>query len=660
MASADGQGHLLSLKVMRVSRPGLAAAWEPFYSSSPSFSAHSTASVLSLQGTTPLPGHPKTLRDLTHVSEFLTLPAAFGTIQLGETFSCCFSVNNETHAAVDGVHVRLEMQTASAKALLCELGGGARTLVAGDGIEDVVHHEVKELGQHVLACTVTYRLPPGFPYAPGPVEGADDPSLQSFRKFYKFSVTNPLSVKTKVHAPKSPSALLHPLERDKVFLEVHIQNMTQETMWFDRMKFECAEGWLAVDANHLSGPDPSDSDDSAQIPQPLFSGSMALMQPQAVRQYIYILSPTDEQTFPVTHPPGSVIALGRLDISWRSKFGEPGRLLTSTLSRRIPGPQQPPLPLPSQPPSAIPPYLQRAPQGPPSSPSRPRSPQLPASRPSSPPPGSFRSNSPFRPRPQPGTPIPASRPLSPAPSLSASGTQLQPLIIPEPASDLDVDLVVVRRAGDVVRVGKPFTLGLKLSVAATIPRGRRRQVRFVVQHLMPRRVSAHAQNVSETPAASSPTLSRFSSALTTPTQAPVNITSEPALGSSPQRLVAAGGDPLLSLPPPYFEIPDDTRNAKLRGCAFLGPSAIPLDPIHLVQQDMLASDPPRVEASQPFELTFLPRRTGFVCVGGLRLVLIGDHLSDADIEPGTNANTSVKEPRTVKELDIIAEIWIQP
>ena len=324
-------------------RPGLATAWEPFYSSSSSFSAHSTTSILSLQGTTPLPGHPKTLRDLTHVSEFLTLPAAFGAIQLGETFSCCFSVNNETHAAVDGVHVRLEMQTASSKSLLSELGGTGCILAAGEGLEDVVHHEVKELGQHVLGCTVTYRLPPGYPYAPGPLEGSDDPSLQSFRKFYKFSVrlcgvcvcaqdltmmeqvTNPLSVKTKVHAPKSPSALLHPLERDKVFLEVHIQNMTQETMWFDRMELECAEGWRAVDANRLPG---SSNDDTHSL-QPLFSGSMALMQPQAVRQYIYILSPSSVPTFPVTHPPGAVISLGRLDISWRSKFGEPGRLLTS-------------------------------------------------------------------------------------------------------------------------------------------------------------------------------------------------------------------------------------------------------------------------------------------------------------------------------------------
>ncbi|KAF8556914.1 hypothetical protein OG21DRAFT_1520796 [Imleria badia] len=34
--------------------------------------------------------------------------------------------------------------------------------------------------------------------------------------------------------------------------------------------------------------------------------------------------------------------------------------------------------------------------------------------------------------------------------------------------------------------------------------------------------------------------------------------------------------------------------------------------------------------------------------------------ADADTEPGTNASVSVKEPRTVKELDIIAEVWIQP
>lgn len=180
----------------------MASAWEPFYSNSPSFSAHSTASVLSLQGSTPLPGHPKTLRDLTNASTLLMLPAAFGAIQLGETFSSALAVNNESAATVDGVTLRVEMQTTTSKVLLVEMGGPTLSLVAGDTLEATVHHEIKELGQHVLACTVSYQLPPG---ARRPVttavaaatagtgaERGDDTGLQTLRKFYKFGVRSSL------------------------------------------------------------------------------------------------------------------------------------------------------------------------------------------------------------------------------------------------------------------------------------------------------------------------------------------------------------------------------------------------------------------------------------------------------------------------------------
>ncbi|KAG5645042.1 hypothetical protein DXG03_007221 [Asterophora parasitica] len=185
----DGPTHLLSLKVMRVSRPELASAWQPFYSNSPSFSAHSTASIVSLQGNAPLPGHPKTLRDLTHASELLTLPSSFGSIQLGETFSSCLCINNETQVDVDAVSIKVEMQTATAKVVLAEFGGPDHKLAARDTIESIVHHEIKELGQHVLACAVTYRVPQNIrPVGSG--EHPDDPSLQTFRKFYKFAVIN--------------------------------------------------------------------------------------------------------------------------------------------------------------------------------------------------------------------------------------------------------------------------------------------------------------------------------------------------------------------------------------------------------------------------------------------------------------------------------------
>ncbi|KAH7889955.1 DUF974-domain-containing protein [Phlebopus sp. FC_14] len=643
MTSIDGQGHLLSLKVMRVSRPGLASAWEPFYSSSPSFSAHSTASVLSLQGKSPLPGHPKTLRDLTHVSEFLTLPAAFGAVQLGETFSSCICVNNESNVQIEGVSVSIEMQTANSKTVLAELGGLDYRLTIADALEHVIHHEVKELGQHVLSCTVSYRLPLGFHHPPGPADGSNDPSVQSFRKFYKFAVTNPLSVKTKVHTPKSPSALRDPLEREKTFLEVHIQNMTQEPMWFERMELECIEGWSAVDANHLSRASESSGDNQ------LFSGSMALMQPQAVRQYIYILSPSTIPSFPVSPQPGSIIPLGRLDIAWRSQFGKPGRLLTSMLCRRIPGQPPPPPSSVQQPASAVPPYLQRGPPGTPSSPLRARSPQLPPSRPSSPPPGSFRPGSPFRNR-----PAPIVRPQSPAGSISSvSAPATQPLSIQPNAPDLDVDLVVVHKPEEPTHVGKPFQLGFKLTVSALVPRSsRQRAVSIVVQHLFP----LHPAVVLGPPVSAQPSSSRFSSyEFSPPPSQPtpmVDITRETV--SSPQKLTRLENDAMLSLPPPYFEIPDEVRSMKLKGCSFLGPSAITLDPINLISSnDPMDDELIRAEGSQLFELTFQPLRTGFVCVGGLRLILTDDKLSDADNAPYR------RSPQILKELDIVAEIWVR-
>jgi hypothetical protein len=62
---------------------------------------------------------------------------------------------------------------------------------------------------------------------------------------------------------------------------------------------------------------------------------MAVMQPQDMRQYIYVLVPATIPPFPVRHVPGSNLPLGRLDISWRSSLGETGRLMTSVRVPRL-------------------------------------------------------------------------------------------------------------------------------------------------------------------------------------------------------------------------------------------------------------------------------------------------------------------------------------
>jgi hypothetical protein len=122
----------------------------------------------------------------------LTLPSSFGAIQLGETFSSCLAVNNEADVNISGVQLTVEIQTASTKVLLAEFSAGSDgVLKGGDTLEAIVHHEIKELGQHVLACTVQYSLPPGARRPARAEENERDPSVQLFRKFYKFAVRQP-------------------------------------------------------------------------------------------------------------------------------------------------------------------------------------------------------------------------------------------------------------------------------------------------------------------------------------------------------------------------------------------------------------------------------------------------------------------------------------
>lgn len=223
-------------------------------------------------------------------------------------------------------------------------------------------------------------------------------------------------------------------------------------MHFERLSFEPTEEWQVQDPNFTS-------DD-----QSVFSGPLALINPQDVRQYIFILSPVSTSALRplISHSPGSIFPLGRLNIVWRSSYGEPGRLLTSILTRRIPlinhgSPTQ--HPQHSHPVSAVPPYLKRisAPV-----PSRPQSPR-PQSRPSTPPPHHLQS-----------------------PSLNAQSQSAQQLttVLP-PAPDFQVHLTLREPLLSCTKVEEPFTLGFTFHVHTTSPDLAARPHLFAIQHVLP-------------------------------------------------------------------------------------------------------------------------------------------------------------------------------
>ena len=159
----------------------------PFFSDSTALAAHARASPLSLESG-PLEGTPSTLRDLAQ-SQILTLPESFGSISLGETFTSALCVNNESSHTVLGTHLLVEIQTASNKTTLGQVGGIDSRLESGQMFTLVVSHEMKELGQHVLVCTVGYHVPPAL-RSSIPPEDPINPSLRTIRKFYKFIVSS--------------------------------------------------------------------------------------------------------------------------------------------------------------------------------------------------------------------------------------------------------------------------------------------------------------------------------------------------------------------------------------------------------------------------------------------------------------------------------------
>jgi trafficking protein particle complex subunit 13 len=132
--------------------------------------------------------------------QFMLLPQSFGNIYLGETFSSYICVHNCTTHPVNSVAVKADLQSNSTRISLPIHANKQLpiTLNPEETLDDVIHHEVKEIGTHILVCEVQYITPAGF--------------QKSFRKFFKFQVVKPLDVKTKFYNA----------ETDEVYLEAQV------------------------------------------------------------------------------------------------------------------------------------------------------------------------------------------------------------------------------------------------------------------------------------------------------------------------------------------------------------------------------------------------------------------------------------------------------
>ncbi|XP_070599382.1 trafficking protein particle complex subunit 13 isoform X5 [Erythrolamprus reginae] len=247
---------------------------------------------------------PSTIKgaEILMLGEMLTLPQNFGNIFLGETFSSYISVHNDSHQVVKDILVKADLQTSSQRLNLSDSTAVVAELKQNCCIDDVIHHEVKEIGTHILVCAVSYTTQTG--------------EKMYFRKFFKFQVLKPLDVKTKFYNA----------ETDEVFLEAQIQNVTSCPMFMEKVSLEPSIMYNVAELNTVNH-----GGDSVST-----FGARTYLQPMDTRQYLYCLKPKQEFSEKAGVIKG-VTVVGKLDIVWKTNLGERGRLQTSQLQRMAPG-----------------------------------------------------------------------------------------------------------------------------------------------------------------------------------------------------------------------------------------------------------------------------------------------------------------------------------
>jgi len=297
-APAKDRDQLLVLKVMRLTRPSFFPTI-PVITDSRDLAGDTFMQLMQRDICSDPSGVPMA------VGPLLVLPQNFGNIFLGETFSSYISVHNDSSSLVTSVNVKVELQTSSQRLTLAGINGNsaASQLDPSQSIDDVINHEVKELGTHILVCAVSYVGPTG--------------ENLYFRKFFKFQVLKPLDVKTKFYNADS----------DDVYLEAQIQNTTFQPIHMEKVTLEASNLYDAVELNVHNKDDISEGDRSKR--------RRNNMNHLDTRQYLYCLTPKKDVARDSSLR--GVTNIGKLDIVWKTNMGEKGRLQTSQLQRMAQG-----------------------------------------------------------------------------------------------------------------------------------------------------------------------------------------------------------------------------------------------------------------------------------------------------------------------------------
>ena len=301
----------------------------------------------------------------------MMLPQSFGDIYLGETFSCYISMCNCSAVALSNVGLKVEVQTQLQRETLSDSSKAESSIARfapQQTLDRIIAYELRDVGIHILICSALYSDAYG--------------EKKYFRKFFKFQVQNPLSMKSKTHAldglgqllvetqmhnatcraqfpghfrnsrrrailsaRRRPTPLCCPARRRSrvLFLQsvgfaaANPQLEVESLNDFGGGGVQLAAPGAAADADGAAGSAAAAGDVPASahttVGLPPF-GQMAYLRPGDMQQYMFRLT--------WRGPPAalkSVGALGRMEVSWRGAMGERGHLQSNTVQRKLPAPR---------------------------------------------------------------------------------------------------------------------------------------------------------------------------------------------------------------------------------------------------------------------------------------------------------------------------------
>ena len=308
---APREPHLVSLKVLRLSRPSLLQNFP--------LPTTGSTSIENIDANKAADIRAGEIEEHFLLNPVLTLPPAFGNAYVGETFSCTLCANNElgldAEKQVASVKISAEMITPSGTHPLETLPNDEESmssaLESGKSIQKIVRFDLREEGSHTLAVNLSYSET-----TISKDQSASSNRVRTFRKLYQFACRPCLNVRTKVSA--LPDNKENSLE--KYVIEIQLDNLAEGTISLRKTTFHTKLPFKSTSLN-WDLEDPSES-----------QGESPVIAPRDVIQLAFLIEQQDDRRKEVTKDGRTI--LGQLSIQWQTTMGDSGFLTTGWLTTK--------------------------------------------------------------------------------------------------------------------------------------------------------------------------------------------------------------------------------------------------------------------------------------------------------------------------------------